>query len=158
MMHAMAKTTWLTDEQHRAWRALVRMSQLVQLGVDRQLQRDAEMPHAYYAVLVALSEAPKRTLALTDLAGTLGYSLSRLSHSVTRMEEQGWVERRPCPTSKRVTFATLTSSGMAALRAAAPGHAAYVREVVLRGLTHRELAQLASIGAHVAEAVAAVTV
>jgi DNA-binding MarR family transcriptional regulator len=129
------------------------MTQLVSLGVDRQLQRDAGMPHAYYAVLVVLSEAPGRTLPLGELATMLGYSLSRLSHALTRMEAEGWVERRPCPTSKRITFARLTRPGAAALRAAAPGHATYVRDVVLAGLGERQLAQLARIGEQVVDSV-----
>lgn len=137
--------TWLTEPQQRAWRALVTTSQLLQQGLDRQLQRDAGMPHAYYAILVNLSEAPDRTLPLADLAANLGYSLSRLSHAMNAMERSGWVARRPCPTNRRVTWATLTAAGLAALDAAAPGHVRYVRAAVFADLDDQHVAALAEV-------------
>ncbi len=130
----MAAPEWLSDDEQDTWRALITCVQLLQQGLDRQLQRDADMPHAYYAILVNLSEAPERTLRMSDLAAALDYSPSRLSHAVSRMEAAGWVARRPCDTDRRVTHATLTADGHRALAAAAPGHVAFVREHVFGGL------------------------
>ena len=63
--------------------------------LDRQLQRDADMPHAYFEVLVRLSEAPDRSLRMSELADLTLSSRSRLSHAVARLEERGWVVRTP---------------------------------------------------------------
>jgi DNA-binding MarR family transcriptional regulator len=142
---------WLTPEQQRAWRGLISVSQLLQQGLDRQLQRDAAMPHAYYAILVTLSEADDRSLPLAALAEHLGYSLSRLSHAVTTMATSGWVERRPCPGNRRVTWATLTPDGAAALIAAAPGHVDYVRRAVFAALAPADVAHLERICSQVLE-------
>ena len=103
----MAEPVWLTDDEQRTWRALIGLVQLLQQGLDRQLQRDADMPHAYYAMLVSLSEAPGRTRRMSELAALLDYSPSRLSHAVARMESAGWMLRRPCEGDRRVTFAVL---------------------------------------------------
>ena len=130
----MPEPEWLSDDEQETWRSLVVLLQMLQQGLDRQLQRDADMPHAYYAILVHLSEAPERTLRMSDLATALDYSPSRLSHAVSRMESSGWVARRPCDADRRVTFATITEGGMAALAAAAPGHVAFVREHVFSSL------------------------
>jgi DNA-binding MarR family transcriptional regulator len=130
----MPEPEWLSDDEQETWRSLVVLMQMLQQGLDRQLQRDADMPHAYYAILVHLSEAPERTLRMSDLATALDYSPSRLSHAVSRMESGGWVARRPCDADRRVTFASITDGGMAALAAAAPGHVAFVREHVFSGL------------------------
>ena len=65
------------------------------------MQRDAGIPHFYYALLVHLSEAPGRRLRMTDLAEQVKITRSRLSHAVARLEEQGWVSRADCDTDKR---------------------------------------------------------
>ncbi|MFC7646102.1 hypothetical protein ACFQX6_40065 [Streptosporangium lutulentum] len=72
-------TRWLDDDEQRTWRAFMATSQLVHEELDRQLQRDSGMPHAYYAVLVKLSEAPDRTLRMSELATELNSSQSALA-------------------------------------------------------------------------------
>jgi DNA-binding MarR family transcriptional regulator len=149
------RTKWLTPEELTAWRALVTMSEFLQQGLDRQLQRDSQMPHTYYGLLVALSEAPKRTLSMSDLAAWMDVSASRLSHAVKRMEESGWVTRTPSPDSGRVTLCTITAAGMKALKAAAPGHVAFVRSVVFDHLDARQVSQLADIAGRIQAALVA---
>jgi DNA-binding MarR family transcriptional regulator len=113
--------------------------------VESQLQRDAGMPHTYYEVLVALSEAPGRTLRMSELAERCRSSRSRLSHAVTRLEENGWVRRDDCATDKRGSFAKLTARGFAALENAAPGHVEAVREALFDALTTEQVRALGEI-------------
>lgn len=49
---------WLTDEEQGVWRAYLHATTLMEDHLDRQLQRDAGMPHIYYGLLVHLSRAP----------------------------------------------------------------------------------------------------
>ena len=120
-------------------------SQLVNEELDRQLQRDSGMPHTYYVVLMKLSEAPDRMLRMSELATALNSSQSRLSHAVARLEERGWVRRRPCAEDKRVNWAFLTDKGFAVLAAAAPGHTEAVRQSFFDRLTPEQVRQLAEI-------------
>ena len=136
---------WLSPEELRAWMAWVATTTLLDGALDRQLQRDSGMPHAYYLILAMLSDAPKHTLRMSDLAAATQSSQSRLSHAVTRLERQGLVHRRPCPDDRRSTFATLTEEGWEVLRAAAPGHVRTVRDNVFDALTAEQVAQLESI-------------
>ncbi|MBP2708092.1 MarR family transcriptional regulator [Microbispora sp. RL4-1S] len=135
----MADTRWLDEEEQRTWRAYIRMSQLLQEALERQLQRDSGMPHAYYMILVVLSESPGRVLTMTGLADLLQYSASRLSHAISRLEEKGWVRRVKRDGDRRTTMAELTGEGFAALAAAAPGHVAEVRRVLFDPLTRAEM-------------------
>jgi DNA-binding MarR family transcriptional regulator len=135
-------TRWLTDDEQAVWRAFLMTHQLLAAELDRQLQRDAGMPHTYYAVLVTLSESPDKTMRLSELADALGYSLSRLSHAIARMEEAGWLRRRPCSADRRTTWAVLTDAGLAALATAAPGHVQAVRENLFDDLTPEQVEQL----------------
>ena len=140
---------WLTPEEQRTWRAYVEMTRLLFDRLDRELQRDAGMPHAYYEILVALSEAPDRTLRMNQLAQLTQSSRSRLSHAVARLEEDGWVRRDPCTTDKRGAFAVLTDEGFAVLAAAAPGHVEGVRRHVFDQLTPEQVEDLGRIAAAV---------
>ena len=141
----MNETRWLTHDEQRAWRAFLTATQLLFEGLDRQLQRDSGLSHGYYEILVRLSEAPDRTLRMSQLADRSQSSRSRLSHAVARLEQLGWVERRECPTDRRGQLATLTDEGFRALEAAAPGHVEAVQSMLLDALTPDQVAQLRAI-------------
>ena len=138
-------TRWLSADEQRAWRAYVRSTKVLFDALDRQLQRDADMPHAYYEILVALSETEGRALRMSELAERTLSSRSRLSHAVARLEERGWVAREECPTDRRGQLARLTDRGFATLAAAAPGHVGAVRDHLIDVLTAEQLEQLATI-------------
>lgn len=138
-------TRWLDPDEQRTWRAFLAASRALMETLDRELQRDAGMPHAYYEILVRLSEAPERQLRMTDLARAAGSSRSRLSHAVTRLEAEGWVRRQDCPTDRRGQLAVLTDAGLTALAAAAPGHVAGVRRHLFDALSPAQVDQLRRI-------------
>jgi DNA-binding MarR family transcriptional regulator len=126
---------WLSDEEQRVWRAFVHATTLLEDHLDRQLQRDAGMPHVYYHLLVQLAEAPHRRLRMTELAMKMKITRSRLSHAVARLEKSGWVRREDCPSDKRGQFAVLTDKGFGVLEGAAPGHVAAVRQAIFDRLS-----------------------
>lgn len=138
-------TRWLNPEEQQTWRAFLRASRTLLDTLDRELQRDARMPHAYYEILVRLSEAPERTMRMSELAEGTFSSRSRLSHAVARLEEAGWVERRECLTDRRGQLAVLTDAGFEALAAAAPGHVEGVRTHLFDQLTPAQVEQLKQI-------------
>ena len=118
---------WLSDRQQRAWRAFLQASMQLWQQLDGELQHEAGLPLAYYQMLAMLSEAPDRTLRMSELALRTWSSRSRLSHAVDRLEERGWVRRLTCPEDRRGSFAQLTDEGFAVLQAAAPSHVDSVR-------------------------------
>lgn len=138
-------TRWLNPEEQQTWRAFLRASRTLLDTLDRELQRDARMPHAYYEILARLSEAPERTMRMSELAEGTFSSRSRLSHAVARLEEAGWVERRECLTDRRGQLAVLTDAGFEALAAAAPGHVEGVRTHLFDQLTPAQVEQLKQI-------------
>lgn len=143
----MAETRWLSEDEQCTWRAFLAAMRLLTDELDRELQRDANMPHTYYEILVALSEAPARRLRMNQLADLCQSSRSRLSHAVSRLEEAGWVRREACPTDKRGAEAVMTDAGFAAIEAAAPGHVEAVRRHLFDVLTDEQVRQLGEISA-----------
>ncbi|MGW1542564.1 MarR family winged helix-turn-helix transcriptional regulator [Streptomyces sp. NPDC002309] len=142
---------WLSDEEQFVWRSYIEAATLLEDHLDRQLQRDAGMPHIYYGLLVKLAESPQHRLRMTELAMSAKITRSRLSHAVARLEKNGWVRREDCPADKRGQFAVLTEGGMDVLKRSAPGHVAAVRQSLFERLTPEQQKSLGEIMRIVAE-------
>ncbi len=100
----------LDQPELAAWVRLATVLELLPGVLDAQLRRDAGLMHFEYFVLAMLSEAPKRTLRMSELAAQTNSTPPRLSHVVTRLEGRGLVERIPCPDDARATNAHLTAA------------------------------------------------
>ena len=129
---------WLDDEQQRTWRAWLTASELVPRVLDAQLQRDAGISHAAYIVLAMLSESPTRSRRMSDLARRANQSQSRLSHTVARLEDRGWVRRERSTEDGRGNVAVLTAAGWDVVRSVAPGHVDAVRSAMFDPLTEEQ--------------------
>jgi DNA-binding MarR family transcriptional regulator len=145
MGRAPTQARWLSEEEQQTWRGFIAINQLLFDALDRQLQADANMPHAYYILLAMLSEAPGRSLRMSELAEITNSSQSRVSHAVARLEEAGWVRRRKVDGDRRGNLAVLTDDGWDVLVHTAPGHVAAVRENLFDLLTREQVRQLSEI-------------
>ena len=137
---------WLDTEEQRAWRAYMNSWMLLADRLDRDLTRQTGISHAYYEILVQLSEAPDRALRMSQLADRSLSSRSRLSHAVSRLEERGWVRRQLCEDDGRGQLAVLTDEGFAALEAAAPIHVESVRVHLFDQLSPEQVAAMRDFG------------
>jgi DNA-binding MarR family transcriptional regulator len=142
-------TRWLDEDEQATWRAFLATSELLYAALDRQLQRDAGLTHGTYVVLAMLSEAPGRSLRMTELARLANSTPSRLSHAIARMEERGWVRRDRSDQDGRGTVAVLTEAGWDLLVRTAPGHVEAVRQHLFDRLTPEQAKQFGEICAAV---------
>src|SRR3546814_8160753 len=147
----MEEVRWLTERAERAWRALQFRQMRLEGELARQLAAYSGLSYPDYLGLVALTDQPDGRLRLFELAYELGWEKSRASHHVRRMTERGLVRKEQCPGDRRVFFVVLASAGRRAIEAAASGHVAAVRHLVIDRL---DPGQLDAVGA-VAEAVLA---
>ena len=136
---------WLDDEEQATWRTFLAATHLLMDRLDRELQAGVGLPHAYYEILVRLSEAPGRAMRMSDLADRCHSSRSRLSHAVRRLEEQTWVRRETVESDRRGAVAVLTDAGLAALEAAAPIHVEGVRHHLFDQLAPEQRQALSEI-------------
>lgn len=144
---------WLDEDQQQAWRHVVGLFMTLPAAIDSDLQRNAGLSLYEYTVLANLSEATNGTLQMSDLAYRVNSSLSRLSHVISRLEKRGWVIKRPCENDRRASTVALTAAGKRKIRAAAPGHAQLVQELLVQPLTPAQLQQLGEAAAAVVEAI-----
>ena len=138
----MTETQWLDEQEQQTWRTFLMAVHLLDAALDRQLRHDSGIPHAYYQILVMLSEAPNRELTMTRLARLLRSSPSRLSHAAARLEAEGLIRRFKRPGDRRTTLVELTERGMEVLRKAADGHVREVRRLVFDILDRDQVTQL----------------
>ncbi len=142
---------WLSAEQQKQWRAFRDGVSLLFGLLGHDLEERCGLSIHEYEVMVRLSEAPDRTLRMSQLAADLGHSRSRLTHTIARMESAGLVERVACESDARGVNCVLTEAGWQRLVAAAPEHVASVRERLVDVLSDDELAALGAAMAKVAE-------
>jgi len=136
---------WLDDDELQVWRAFTLLVARLPSALESDLQQDSGLSFVEYYVLAGLSDAPDRTMRMSQLAIFAYSELSRLSHVMTRLERRGLVRREPDPTDGRFTNAILTDAGFALLVKAAPCHVASARALVVDALDRSELQHLGAI-------------
>lgn len=126
-----------------AWRSFVD----TYADLMRKIESDLS-PHGLalgdYQVLVYLSEADDRTLRMCDLAELLQLTPSGTTRRLDGLVRQGWVERNPSESDRRVMLATMTKAGWRKLHEALDTHVVSVRENMIDLLNDRELKAIAS--------------
>jgi DNA-binding MarR family transcriptional regulator len=124
------RTRWLDQDQQRSWRALLMGMTLLRDRLDADLHRLFDLSLPEYEVLVRLSENDGR-LRMAQLADAMAHSRSRITHTISRMQQAGLVERVESPEDGRGVVARITDEGMELLVRAAPFHVTGVREYLV---------------------------
>lgn len=143
---AQKNARWLTAQERDAWLAFAATMTKFPAALDAQLQAEAGLSFFEYMVLAVLSEQPDRSMQMTDIAEFASASLSRLSHTAKRLEQQGLITRQQVPGHGRRTRAIVTDAGYDKVVSTAPGHVAEVRRLLIDDLTASELVTLAKVG------------
>ena len=124
----------LTRTELRSWIKLARGMKALLDALDRQLREKAGMSHDDYLILSRLHREAGRKMRMSDLAAEVGFSPSRLSHAVRRLEEERWVQRTPSATDRRGVEAALTEAGVHRLREVSPAHLGQVKRLIFETL------------------------
>lgn len=124
------------------WRDYVETSERLRSMLARRLQAESELSPGDYAVLLTLSEAGGKTMRSSELADTIDWQRSRLSHHLGRMESRGLVSRQQCSDDSRGADVTLTADGAALFRRASAPHLRAIQELFVDGLDATLLGKL----------------
>ncbi|WP_433789511.1 MarR family winged helix-turn-helix transcriptional regulator [Actinoplanes sp. CA-252034] len=131
----------------RTWRDFIETVEALRTVVSARLLADSGLSSGDYVVLLALSEAPETRLRPSDLATTIGWERSRLSHHLGRMEQRGLIRREGFSGDSRGAFVVLEEAGATAFRSATVPHLTAVRELFVDALAPDQLDAVAQITA-----------
>ena len=133
-----AVTNPLTPGERAAWRAVLRVADLLRFEVAAEVGPVTGLSPADHSVLMHLDEAPGRQIGQQNLADVMFWSKSRLSRQLTRMQARGLVERTTDGALPGVRI-SMTEAGRNAIRAAAGVHADAVRRHLIQAASQDEL-------------------
>ncbi len=89
---------------HEAHRRLER-------AFDRSLLTQTTMGSSFFEVLLRIGRSPGFRLTMSDLACQLGVTSGGATRLIDRVVDAGLVERRSCPSDRRVQWVALTPMG-----------------------------------------------
>jgi DNA-binding MarR family transcriptional regulator len=132
----------ITDEEFRAYAALIASSTLLQRAVERNLRDQAELTQVQFEILMNLSIAGDAGIRMAQLADALIVSRSGLSYQVAQLESRGWITRERSADDERGVVAHITPAGERMRRRVFAGHVEVVRSAFLDVVEPVELATL----------------
>lgn len=130
----------LTGEDLETWNSYLLATRLLFDELERRLIEDAGISLPDFILLFRLGEAGDQGMRMSELADSAVFSRSRISHAFSRLEAEGWVERRSCPTDRRGSYGFLTDPGRFKLDDAKTTHTEVVRRYFLDSIGDAEQA------------------
>ncbi|MBF4160135.1 MarR family transcriptional regulator [Nocardioides sp. CBS4Y-1] len=140
-----AEPRWLDETEQHAWRALVLGSTLLFGRLDEELRAAFDLSMPEYEILVRLSEAEGLRLRMAQLADAMAHSRSRVTHTVSRLQKAGLVDRVKSCDDGRGIDCLLTVDGVDLLRRAAPVHVEGVRRHLVDLMSPTQLQTLGEV-------------
>lgn len=139
----MADPALSADETH-IWRSLLRLSDLLRFRVAADVREVSDLSPADHSVLLHLGEADGGRMLQQELASSMYWSKSRLSHQLARMAERDLVTRTPDPATRQMAI-SITAQGRAVLKAVTPAHATAIRRHLMNRASAEELTVLVQL-------------
>ncbi|WP_081707792.1 MarR family winged helix-turn-helix transcriptional regulator [Bacillus massiliigorillae] len=124
-----------TNLSLKALVVLMRASQSVQDKVKQDMGKYGVNP-TEFAVLELLFH--KGDQPIQHIGKKILLASSSITYVVDKLESKGFVERKACPTDRRVTYAAITENGKEFIQEAFPKHEATIEDI-FANLTNEEL-------------------
>lgn len=137
--------TLLSPRDLAAWRGLLRVHAHLSRALDAELVAAHGLPLSSYEVLLTLAESEDGSMRMSRLADSVLLSRSGLTRLVDRLERDGLLRRRACPSDARGQLAVITPSGRELFARARRTHLAGVRTRFVDRLGVDDLDELARL-------------
>jgi MarR family 2-MHQ and catechol resistance regulon transcriptional repressor len=111
----------------------------------KELEAAVGLPLPWYGVLLHLGRSPGGYRPMGELIAATTFTSGGVTRLVDRMEQAGLVERRPCPTDRRVQYVGLTDRGWGTLQHATEVHLRGIQEHMIGRLEPEEVTRLDAI-------------
>jgi MarR family transcriptional regulator, 2-MHQ and catechol-resistance regulon repressor len=138
----MNETSLIEDQRITTFGRLVEAYAVLRHRLDDELQEEVGLPLLWYGVLLHVGRSPRGVRPMSELTEATAFTSGGVTRLVDRMEAAGYVERRPCPTDRRVQFVGLTDTGREMLERASEIHVRGIQEHMLDRLSPDEVQKL----------------
>ncbi|TCK25119.1 MarR family winged helix-turn-helix transcriptional regulator [Pseudonocardia endophytica] len=139
----------LTPDELRLWHAWKHASERLRARIGEDIARDAGLSDPDYAILTRLIDLGSGVLRQNELAASMAWHRSRLSHQLTRMEGRELVQRATVDGGVEVH---VTSTGREAAEVARPVAAAAIRRHLVDRIPDRDLQRTVALFEELADA------
>jgi DNA-binding MarR family transcriptional regulator len=134
----------MTSSELATWRSLLDTTAELRRVLGSELQETSLSP-ADYQVLLALTEAKGKRMRSSELARTIDWERSRLSHHLGRMERRRLIRRDDCASDSRGAEVSLTAEGRRVFRRATVPHMRSIKRHFADALTPDQFVALGDI-------------
>jgi DNA-binding MarR family transcriptional regulator len=112
-----------------SWGRVVEAYSFLDRRLGASLEASCDIPMTWFEVLLRLARAEDDQLTMGALAEQVALTSGGITRLLDRMVRAGYVERRQCPTDRRIVYAALTPAGREKVGEAAAVHARDLQEV-----------------------------
>ncbi len=134
-----------SELERGAWGGLLALQGGLMRRVAEDLERNSQVTHPEFEVLLRLWWSDEGRARIQDLAATSLLTRSGLTRVVERLERKGLVTRSRALEDGRGAYAELTPAGAECFASAARHHIEYVRRVFLSRFSQDELRTLGAL-------------
>jgi len=132
----------LSEAEEAGWESFLRAYAATSHALERLADSRGGLPLGEHFLLVQIARGPQTGIRPTDLAQRSLLTKSGVTRAIDRLERDGLVERKGCPTDGRAFHIVLTPRGRHLLKRSAPGHIRAVATHFADPLSPNELAVL----------------
>ena len=125
----MASASAVDEPLITSWGRVVEAYSFLDRRLGASLEASCGVPMAWFEVLLRLARAEDDQLTMGALAEQVALTSGGVTRLLDRMVRAGYVERRQCPTDRRIVYAALTPAGRGKVEEAAAVHARDLEEV-----------------------------
>lgn len=134
----------LTKEEMRIWHMWKSSFQSIFGRVIKEMTEQTGLSEGDYGVLDRLALLGNGSLRQQELADSMDWDKSRLSHHLTRMEKRGLVMRKPLQSDRGIQV-MITSAGQSKLEEARPVVSQAIRKHFLDQLTAQDIESITKL-------------
>ncbi len=138
----MDETSIIGDPRITLFGRLVEAYASLRQQLDDEMQQEVGLPLLWYGVLLHIGRSPEGVRPMSELTEATAFTSGGVTRLVDRMEAAGYVERRPCPTDRRVQYVGLTETGREILERGSEVHIRGIQEHMLDRLGPGEVEEL----------------
>ena len=146
----MARTE-LTEQEMKIWLMYKETFKAIFGRITKENYDKTGVSDGDYMVLDLLTSSQAGGLRQQELADGMGWSKSRLSHHLTRMEKRGLIEKRPLDKGNAIQV-VITPKGTSAFDAVRPISANGIKRYFIDMLTEQDMEWIAGLASRVREA------